>query len=256
MARCSLLSAVLVSVIGAPGALAQHDYTSIPMPAKEAYVKLTGRALTLEEAITIARAHIGEGAAVLEARFNKPTEENGSGATVIVFTETTKYSVVVNGISKEVADASVIADLPGDAVSGEMVFTESGLMYYDLVVGEGPEPKTQTSQVEVHYTGWLNDHKKFDSSYDRGETITFPLNGVIRGWSEGVGSMRVGGKRKLIIPGHLAYGGRSIPDGQGGVLIPPNATLIFDVELISLPGHEGEASIEDEGNDDGDGGAE
>ena len=80
----------------------------------------------------------------------------------------------------------------------------------------------------MHYTGWLTDGTKFDSSVDRGQTITFPLNGVIAGWTEGVGSMKVGGKRKLIIPSNLGYG----PQGAGNV-IPGGATLVFDIELIN-----------------------
>ena len=118
-------------------------------------------------------------------------------------------------------------ELPGDAVTGDIQSSDSGLQWYDIVEGEGETPASSSSNVEVHYTGWLTDGTKFDSSVDRGQTITFPLNGVIAVWTEGVGSMKVGGKRKLIIPSNLGYGDRN--NGP----IPGGATLIFDVELIS-----------------------
>ena len=82
--------------------------------------------------------------------------------------------------------------------------------------------------VTVHYTGWLTNGKKFDSSVDRGKTISFPLNGVIKGWQEGIPGMKPGGVRRLKIPANLGYGAA----GAGGA-IPPNATLIFEVELVS-----------------------
>ncbi|MBN1259468.1 MAG: FKBP-type peptidyl-prolyl cis-trans isomerase [Anaerolineae bacterium] len=111
-----------------------------------------------------------------------------------------------------------------------VVTTESGLQYVDLVVGEGALPKLGDTAV-VHYTGWLEDGTKFDSSVDRGVPFEFPLGmgRVIRGWDEGVATMRVGGTRKLTIPPELGYGAR----GAGGV-IPPNATLIFEVQLLEL----------------------
>ena len=108
--------------------------------------------------------------------------------------------------------------------------TASGLEYEDVRVGNGAEAKAGKT-VEVHYTGWLTDGKKFDSSRDRGEPFQFKLGAgqVIKGWDEGVAGMKIGGQRKLTIPAALGYGSR----GVGGV-IPPNATLVFDVELLGV----------------------
>lgn len=112
----------------------------------------------------------------------------------------------------------------------EPVKTSSGLQYVDLVTGDGREAHVGETAL-VHYTGWLEDGTKFDSSVDRGEPFSFRLGAghVIKGWDEGVVGMKMGTKRKLIIPSHLGYGSR----GAGG-LIPPNATLIFEVELLDL----------------------
>jgi FKBP-type peptidyl-prolyl cis-trans isomerase FkpA len=115
--------------------------------------------------------------------------------------------------------------------------TVSEFQKIDTVVGNGTEA-TAGSDVSVHYTGWLHDPsapdlkgKKFDSSVDRGQAFEFPLGGgrVIKGWDEGVAGMKIGGKRTLIIPAEMGYGAR----GAGGV-IPPNATLVFDVELLGV----------------------
>lgn len=108
--------------------------------------------------------------------------------------------------------------------------TASGLVIEELIVGEGAEACVGQI-VSVHYTGWLTDGSKFDSSKDRNEPFEFPLGGrhVIAGWDEGVQGMKIGGTRKLTIPPALGYGAR----GAGGV-IPPNATLVFEVELLGL----------------------
>jgi FKBP-type peptidyl-prolyl cis-trans isomerase len=115
---------------------------------------------------------------------------------------------------------------------GKVIMTNSGLKYEDTKEGTGPAAAKGDS-VDVHYTGWLKDGKKFDSSKDRGRPFSFTLGAgqVIKGWDEGVQGMKVGGVRKLTIPPDLAYGER----GAGGV-IPPNAELTFEVELLKIKG--------------------
>ena len=119
--------------------------------------------------------------------------------------------------------------------TGAPVTTASGLQILDAKVGTGPSPKPGQICV-MHYTGWLYENgqkgKKFDSSVDRNEPFEFPIgqHKVIAGWDEGISTMKVGGKRTLIIPPELAYG----PAGAGNGLIPPYATLIFDVELVAV----------------------
>ena len=134
-----------------------------------------------------------------------------------------------------IAIAPLAAACPAAAqTQGKTMTTDSGLKYVDTTVGTGASPKTGQTCV-MHYTGWLSEGgekgKKFDSSVDRGSPFEFPIGmkRVIAGWDEGVGTMKVGGKRTLIIPPELGYGAR----GAGGV-IPPNATLIFDVELLGV----------------------
>jgi FKBP-type peptidyl-prolyl cis-trans isomerase FkpA len=110
------------------------------------------------------------------------------------------------------------------------VLSESGLVYLSLKEGQGPSPAA-IDTVKVHYRGTLTDGKEFDSSYTRGQPLSFPLNRVIKCWTEGVQKMKVGGKAKLTCPPSIAYGERG-----AGSAVPPNATLVFEVELLGIKG--------------------
>ena len=141
----------------------------------------------------------------------------------------TAVAAVATAVSTPLAVQTALAQ-----TAGKPVTTASGLQIIDSKVGTGASPKTGQTCV-MHYTGWLYENgqkgKKFDSSVDRNEPFEFPIGQrqVIAGWDEGVSTMKVGGKRTLIIPPALGYGAR----GAGGV-IPPNATLMFDVELLAV----------------------
>jgi FKBP-type peptidyl-prolyl cis-trans isomerase len=119
---------------------------------------------------------------------------------------------------------------PSKDTAAKEIVTPTGLKYVDLKVGDGAEAKAGDA-VQVHYTGWLLDGTKFDSSRDRNQPFRFKLGAgqVIKGWDQGVAGMKVGGKRKLTIPAELGYGRQ----GAGGV-IPPGATLVFEVELLGI----------------------
>jgi len=148
----------------------------------------------------------------------------------------TKYGQQLNGILQERTN-SIVDRVKKDGdefianfldCNEEAVKTDSGLVYYPMTEGDGKQPELSNT-VEVHYHGTLTDGTVFDSSVDRGQTISFPLGGVIKGWQEGLAMMKEGGKATLVIPSDLAYG-----DAGSGDTIPPGATLKFEVELFKV----------------------
>jgi peptidylprolyl isomerase len=160
----------------------------------------------------------------------------GEQASAIATTLASDNPAATSGTPVAQSAADLMAEETPDETSPDMaeeetyLTTDSGLQYLDIVEGTGAMPQAG-QRVTVHYTGTLDNGLKFDSSRDRNRPFTFTIGvgQVIKGWDEGVATMRVGGQRKLIIPPELGYGAR----GAGGV-IPPNATLLFDVELLRI----------------------
>jgi len=221
--RSALIPAIL-ALAGVAAVVVAQNYTTIPPAADEVESQLKALDTDLIEAIKIAQDSVDGVAKAASADLSGPSPVY----SVDVVAKGDHHRVVVDASSGAVTSTETVARFPGDPLEGaEMRTTDSGLMYYVLKKGDGPKPAGPTATVTVHYTGYFNDGSKFDSSYDRNQPATFPLNRVIAGWTEGVGDMRIGEKRKLIIPSDLGYGDR----GRSG--IPPKATLIFDVELIS-----------------------
>lgn len=146
-----------------------------------------------------------------------------------IFTVIISLIIFIGGC-KQVDTNQANTNQTDTSVVGKEITTPSGLKYIDLTAGQGPTPK-KGDRVVVHYTGTLTDGTKFDSSVDRDKPFVFTIGvgEVIKGWDEGVSTMKVGGKRKLIIPSNLGYGKK----GAGGV-IPPDATLVFEVELLNI----------------------
>ncbi len=163
----------------------------------------------------------------------------GCGILILVFQFTVGAPAATAGATAQTSDLAALGQstpTPSNLIAMDstenQVTTASGLKYVEIAEGAGETP-TKGQTVSVHYTGTLESGKKFDSSRDRNQAFEFQIGEgqVIKGWDEGLSTMKVGGRRKLIIPAELGYGAR----GAGGV-IPPNSTLIFDVELLKIKG--------------------
>lgn len=210
-----------------PAMAPAKDYSALPPDPFEVEQKLAAAKIDLAAASKIAATKVNGSCSSITAVIGS----DGVTYNAIAYSDGLRHDMVINSKTGEVMSDTEVPRYPGDAIGdAELQTSDSGLMWYEIVEGDGALPASPEAEVSVHYSGWLTDGTKFDSSLDRGEPAVFPLNKVIPGWTEGVGSMKVGGKRKLIIPFELAYG----PQGRGP--IPPRAMLVFDVELLDISG--------------------
>ena len=226
-----LLLVALAVAVAMLAAAQEVDYTALPPEPAEVEAQVVACRITLMQAIQTAQREVNGLAksATMRLDLQPPTIE------VIAYAGGRAHSILVDAETGAVRGVSEVPRLPGEPVKGEWVKMESGLKYYDIKVGEGPQPPDPSALVKIHYTGWLTDGSKFDSSYDHpgAEPLKIPVDRFIQGWTEGIGSMKAGGKRKLLIPYELGFGERGRPP-----VIPPRATLIYDIELLDVVDYE------------------
>lgn len=219
---CGLAAASLSAFGFALSAPPQADHAALPPLPEKMALELAASKIKIGAAIATAESATGGLAAAANAKSGQ--------YTIDTYGDKGHVQVSVSMSTGEILSEKSLPWIAiGDAVITNWITTESGLMYAEIVKGSGGDTPDPSSSVSVHYTGWLLNGTKFDSSVDRGQPTTFPLARVIPGWTEGVGSMQVGGKRKLLIPASLAYGANG-----SSPTIPPMATLVFDVELLAI----------------------
>ena len=244
------LPLALVSVVGLQGCNQQTADTAAPAPAaasSEVSLDTSEKRLSYGIAYGLGQRMAADGVPLDSDAFTLGIKDSMAGAEARLTQEEItaemqayqekamaerEAAMAAAGEANQVASAAFLEE---NAAREGVVVTESGLQYEVLQAGEGAMP-TATDTVEVHYRGTLIDGTEFDSSYSRGQPVTFGVNQVIPGWTEALQLMPVGSKWKLAIPSELAYGA-----GGAGQLIGPNAALLFDVELLSIQSQEGAA---------------
>lgn len=199
---------------------AEADYRSLPPTASEMHALLAPVDLAAAQRLAIETS----GGRVAEARFVGGEEP---ACEVRVYTEERQLLLRTDPAGTRVLSQEEVARIPGWPMEGDWIELPSGLKYYDVEVGDGTEPRNSVVLVTTEYAGYLVDGTCFQSTADLGRPMVSPLSGGIPGWKEGLLSMKTGGRRKLLIPPELGYG----PAGYG-CQVPPDATLVFDVELL------------------------
>jgi len=214
----------LIALAIASAALAGDiDYSALPPSPSQIFMQARANAISLPRAVEIAEDACGGRVVGVEMR------ATGGGYVLDAVDRETRWSIVIDGKTGAVMSQNEVSSLPGEPVTGEWVTLPSGVRYATIAEGEGDALKGY-GVVTANYSGWLVDGTLFDTTHKpNGRPLVYPLQQLVPGWREGFQGVKPGGKRKLIIPGNMAYGQAGRPG-----LIPPNAMLIFDVELLNF----------------------